>query len=312
MAGITVIGGGLSGLVLARNLTNLGFNVRVVETRGRIGGISILDKEAMSIIDRIIGDVNVEKYTTAVRVGGTVKIISSNGVEDVSFGITATGFRVLTLTELNIKGDRPAGVYAYHAVLDLISENLLPGRHIVVYGLNRYSLLLAKELLNYTRRVYIVDPRATSDHVMGEVEVLKGKIRGVKGHARLSRIILDKGVIEADTLIISMFKPWNQFPEFEAVGHAAIEVYDPRAIVEASRLQAINIACEEHAKVGVEVRDPRVQVFPRIISRCLREIFIVKPGGGKVVINGRVYDLTGDYIIINIPKDVDIIEVSSL
>lgn len=312
MASIKIIGGGLSGLTLARNLLDMGFDVKVVETRGRVGGISILDAEAMSIIDRIIGDITVEKYSTAVRVSGLVKIVSSRGVEDVKLGVTATGFRVLTPIELNIVGDRPAGIYPYHTVLDLITENLAPGRYVALYGLNRYSVLLARQLLNYVRKVYIVDPQSVSSHEVSEIEVLKGNVRRVKGTGRLSHILVDGNIVEVDTLILAMFKPWNPFPELPAVGHAVLEVYDPRALVEASRLQAINLACEDSNKVRVYVSNPEIQVFPRQVSRCLREILIVRRSGGKIMVNGRVYNVTGDYVIVEIPRDVESVQVSSV
>jgi monoamine oxidase len=48
-----VIGAGLSGIYLAYELLRKGIDVRIVEHRSRIGGISIIDPDALKYIDKL-------------------------------------------------------------------------------------------------------------------------------------------------------------------------------------------------------------------------------------------------------------------
>ncbi|MDM7274509.1 MAG: NAD(P)-binding protein, partial [Thermoprotei archaeon] len=295
-----VIGAGLAGLSLARELLDRGFNVKVVETRDRVGGISILDPEVSKLIGKLCSEVNVRLQSTAVKLGGLTVIVSSRGVERVVGGASATGFRVANPTELGIFGDRPAGVYPFHAALDLLVAGLSPGRVIAVYGANRYSILMAEKLAEYGRRVYVIDPGLTPTQPPRGLEVVKGRVRRLKGPMRLSEIKLDRASLEADTLIIAVFKPWNPFPELPPVGHSTLEVYNPKALVEAGRLLAVNLSCGEHAYRRVIV-EGGVQAFPETLTPCLRELLVAKVGGGEVKVNGESYRIEGDYAVIKVP-----------
>lgn len=297
-----IIGAGLSGLSLARHLMDRGFNVRVSETRDRIGGISVLDSEVIGLIEKIGSEVDVSLQATAIRLGGSTAIVSSRGVETVSRGVVATGFRTATPIELGIVGERPSGIYPFHVALDLIISGLSPGRIIAVYGVNRYSMLMAEKLSEYGRKVYIIDPSSTEKIIARNLEVVRGKVRVLKGPHRLSEIKLDRGVLKADTLIISIFKPWNPFPELLPVGHAVLEVYNPKALLEASRLLAVNLGCEDHTYRRVKA-EGGVQVFPETLTPCLRELLVIKSGGGRIEVNGKIYSISGEYSIVRISED---------
>jgi NADPH-dependent 2,4-dienoyl-CoA reductase/sulfur reductase-like enzyme len=143
---IVIAGAGLSGLMLARELLDKGFQVRVLELRRRVGGISVIDGDARSMLDKL-SDIPVELEKAIVRVGGRTLAVSRSGVEEVVRGITATGFRVPSPAELGILGDRPSGVFPFHVALDLATEGLSIGGRIAIYGYNRYSVLLAEKLL---------------------------------------------------------------------------------------------------------------------------------------------------------------------
>lgn len=295
-----IIGAGLAGLSLARELMDRGLSPRVVETRDRIGGISILDLEAIGLVEKLAQEISVSLKSTAVRIGGSTTIVSSKGVERVAWGVSATGYRVATPVELGIFGDRPAGVYPFHAALDLLIAGLSPGRVIAIYGANRYSIAMAEMLEEHSRKIYIVSPNPSLGPK--NLEILRARIRGLKGPQRLTEIRLDRGSLEADTLIIAMFRPWNPFPELSPAGHASLEIYSPGALIEASRLLAINLACEEqrHRRPKIE---GSVQVFPETITPCLREMLIAKPGGGVVRVGDKAYNIEGDYRVIRIPED---------
>ncbi|GAY26375.1 monooxygenase [Desulfurococcaceae archaeon AG1] len=297
---IHIIGAGLAGLSLARELLDRGYSVRVAETRDRIGGISILDPEASGLIEKLGSEISVSLQSTATRLGERVAIISSTGVEGVAKGVSATGFRVASPIELGIVGDRPAGVYPFHAALDLLIAGLSPGRVIAIYGANRYSLLLAEKLAQHGRKIYVISSNPVRSKK--DLEILVGRVRELKGSQRLSEIRLDNNTIKADTLVIAIFKPWNPFPELPSVGHASLEIYDPKALLEASRLLAINLGCEEQARRRVKVQGA-IQAFPETLTPCLRELLVVKPGGGEVWIGDRSYSIEGDYAVIRTPGD---------
>jgi len=299
-SGVDVIAGaGLSGLTLARELLDRGFQVRVLELRRRVGGISIIDGDARRILDKL-SDIPVELEKAIVRVGGRTLAVSRSGVEGVVRGITAIGFRVPSPAELDILGDRPSGVFPFHVALDLTVEGLSIGRRIAIYGYNRYSVLLAEKLLEAgAREIYIVAPEKTPIKTPDHIEVLEGRVRRVKGVARVESVLVGSSILEVDTLVTAIFKAWNPFPNFDVVGHAAVEVYEPQALVETSKLLAENMACESNERIGVVVEGD-IQVFPRVVRRCLKRILIARPRGGRVKVNGVSVDLSMGYAVVDV------------
>jgi len=294
-----VVGAGLSGLSLARELLDRGFQVRVLELRRRVGGISIVDSSVRGLLDKL-SDTPVELEKAVVRIGGRTLAVSRSGVEEVVDGVTATGPRVPSPAELGILGDRPSGIYPFHVALDLLVEGLRIGRRVAVYGLNRYSVLLARKLLEEgVREAYIVAPRRGLVEAPGDIKVVEGRIRRVKGSGRLEEVLVGDTVLEVDALVIALFRTWNPFPGFEEVGHAAVEVYDPQAVVETARLLAENISCESSEALKVKV-EGEVQVFPRVVRRCLKKILVARPGGGRVIVNGVSVDLGAGYAVVDL------------
>ena len=296
---IVIAGAGLSGLMLARELLDRGFQVRVLELRRRVGGISVIDEDARRILDKL-SDIPVELEKAIVRVGGRTLAVSRSSVEEVVRGVTATGFRVPSPAELGILGDRPSGVFPFHVALDLTMEGLSIGRRIAIYGYNRYSVLLAGKLLEAgAREIYIIAPEKTPAKTPDHIEVLEGRVRRVRGVARVESVLVGDRILEVDTLVIAMFKTWNPFPNFDVVGHAAVEVYEPQALVETSKLLAESIACESNERIEVVVEGD-IQVYPRVVRRCLKRILIARPRGGRVKVNGVSVDLSTGYAVVDI------------
>lgn len=307
MASRVVIGAGLSGLTLAKELLNRGYEVKVVDLRNRRGGISIIDPESSRFLDKLI-DIPVELEKTAVRVAGRVLAISRKGVEVVDQGYVATGFRVLTLVELGIVGDRPSGIYPFHAAMDLILQGLGIGRKIAVYGFNRYSIHLAERLAEEARSVTLITPIKQNARIPSDIGIIVGRVRRVIGSSRVEAILVDNERIEVDTLVIAAFRPWNPFPDLDAVGHAAIEVYDPAALMETSRLMAENMECED-PPVRVKIKG-NVKIFPPRPRKCLKRILIAGTSEGRVTVNGRSIDLREGYALIDI-KDLEEVIIRS-
>jgi hypothetical protein len=247
-----------------------------------------------------LSDIPVELEKAIVRVGGRTLAVSRSGVEEVVRGITATGFRVPSPAELGILGDRPSGVFPFHVALDLTMEGLSIGRRIAIYGYNRYSVLLAGKLLEAgAREIYIISPGKTPAKTPDHIEVLEGRVRRVRGVARVESVLVGDRILEVDTLVIAMFKTWNPFPNFDVVGHAAVEVYEPQALVETSKLLAESIACESNERIEVVVEGD-IQVYPRVVRRCLKRILIARPRGGRVKVNGVSVDLSTGYAVVDI------------
>ena len=301
-----VIGAGLSGLYLARELSRRGLEVRLVETRERAGGISLIDPEAKGIVERLTSQLEVETGKTAVRAAGRLLILSSEGAEEVRGGIVATGFRSKSAAEMGIWGDRPAGVFHFRSALDLLLEGFKIGERVVAYGANRYSVLLAERLLESSREVYLLDPALPPQlEVPPEVKAVKAKVRYVKGRGRLSKLVLDVGELEADALVLSSFEPWNPFPELLAVGHAAIEVYEPRALMESAEIFVENLLCEG-SYVELSVRG-ELAIFPTPLKSCARR-FMVVMREGRAIVNGSPYEVRG-HLTLPLPPGTARVEV---
>jgi NADPH-dependent 2,4-dienoyl-CoA reductase/sulfur reductase-like enzyme len=300
MASYTVIGSGIAGLSLALELTKLGIPVRVIEYRDYAGGINSIYPDVGKFIESALRSINVEYSHTAVVVDDEYYEVWRDGYRKLGDNaIAATGFRVMTLPELGIYGDRPAGIYPFHAVLDLIHYGLLPGRNIVVYGDNPYAALMSKALLERGCSVTLVTPGKMDLGGMARgIEVLHGRVRYVRGSGRVERVLINDTWVKADTLVISMFKPYNPFPRLKAVGQAIIETYSPDTVIESGRILARELV--SHGEYVVI--DSDVPVFPsNKVSRDSRRVIITLRGGGKVIINDREYVVMGDAAVIELP-----------
>ena len=307
MVGYTVIGAGLAGLSLATELHRLGVEVEVIEYRDYVGGIHALTPEVGRIISELLSYVSVRVNTTAVKIGNEVYVVWRGGYRRLgNNAIAATGFRVMTMPELGIYGERPAGIYPHHAVLDMLHYGLLPGKNVVIYGNNPYALSLARELIKHGANVKVVSPTEFSvkgEH--GDFEVIIGRVRYVRGRGRVEKVLVNNEWITADTLVISMFKPFNPFPSFRAVGQAVIETYDPGIVIESSRIMAKELTSESSEFVLI---DSDLPIYPgNRVSRDLRRV-IISCRGCRVIVNDKEYVISGDASVIELP-DVDRVSI---
>lgn len=305
MVSYTVIGAGIAGLTLARELSRLGVAVRVIEYRDYAGGIHSLHPELTNYINDVLKDVEVMYRTTAVSIEGDYYEIGEAGSKRIESGIVATGFRVMTLPELGIYGDRPAGVYPFHAVLDLLHYGLLPGKRVIIYGDNPYAALLGRALMERGCEVTLVSPKPLSTDVVKGLRVLQGRVRYVRGVGRVERVLVENNVVNADTLVIAMFKPYNPFPGLKAVGQAVIETYDPNIVIESGKILAGELAVGGRDYVRI-VSDLPIYPGDRV-SRDLRKVIVVVKGGGKVMVDDKEYFVDGDAIVLNLPNKDEVI-----
>ncbi|ADY01567.1 monooxygenase FAD-binding protein [Vulcanisaeta moutnovskia 768-28] len=307
MVGYTVIGAGLAGLSLALELRRLGVDIEVIEYRDYAGGIHALIPEVRGVINDALNEVNIRLITTAIKIDSTVYEVWRGGYRRLSDNaLVATGFRVMTMPELGIYGERPAGIYPHHAVLDMLHYDLLPGKNVIIYGDNTYAISLARELMRRGATAHVVSPTKLNVRTAsGDVEVIIGKVRYVKGLGRVERVLVNNEWVIADTLVISVFKPFNPFPEFRAVGQSAIEIYDPSIVIESGKIMARELMSKSNEFITINSDLP---IYPgNRVSRDIRRV-IIPCGGCRVMINDREYVINGDAAVIELP-DVERVSI---
>jgi len=119
---IAIAGAGLAGLSLSKSLSERGVPNEVLETRGRSGGVlaaDFLEGDSQSILEELRSKVGVQSNTTVVNIGDELWAVSPRSKKKrISNVVSATGFRALTLAELGIFGDRPAGLFGFQSTID--------------------------------------------------------------------------------------------------------------------------------------------------------------------------------------------------
>lgn len=301
MARYTIVGAGLAGLTLASELSKYDVKYRLIESRDYAGGIHILDEGLMNDITKMVNNVNVQFKSTLLSINNRSIIVSEGGVEDVinDVIIIATGFRVMTPMELNIYGDRPAGVYTFHAVIDLLRYGLLPGHDVVVYGDNNYALSLTKELIKRGVNAFMISPR-TMEGITQEI-IKIGYVKYIKGSSRVEKILVNNEWVKADTLVISMFKPYNPIPSYPAIGQAAINTYEPGIVKKTAEIMANELLSTDTDYITI-VSD--VLVFPGLkVHRNTRKVII--DYRGRLLINDKE-------IVLNKPSIVELPDVDKV
>ncbi|WP_243674662.1 hypothetical protein [Vulcanisaeta distributa] len=155
----------------------------------------------------------------------------------------------------------------------MLYYDLLPGKNVVIYGDNQYALSLARELMRRGVTARVVSPRKPGVEAYSGPEVIIGRVKYVRGGmGRVEKILVDNEWIAADTLVISMFKPFNPFPEFKAVGQAAIETYDPSIVIESGRIMARELVSKSNDFIVI---DSELSIYPgNKVSRDTRRVII--------------------------------------
>lgn len=294
-----IIGGGLAGLSLARELEKRGIRATIFETRSRLGGIFVIDRYARKEIEKIAPQLDVRLNSTAVLRRG-VTIVSEDAEIRPRRAIVATGYRVRTPAELGIVGDRPAGVFPFHAAVDLLLEGLDIGRRVAIYGISRHSLSLAEMLLERSREVVLIGKG--NARAPGDVELVEGKVRALKGTTRLEEVVTDGGKIEADAIVIAQFAPWNPFPPLPAVGQAAETAESPELVMLMSELFAENEACDGE-RIAIKL-SAKARIFPPEPKSCLDRLLVFAEG--PVEVDGHRYEMSGGYSLVRIRGDAEV------
>jgi len=290
MARYLIIGGGLAGLLTARRLHDMGHEVLVLERLNRPGGVWILSSP--ELVDKYT-DVDILYNTTAVRVENNC-VHTDRGEFCGDYVIDASGFREVTLLELGIVGDRPAGVYTLWTAMRMVELNMLPGKRVIVYGCNNWAYGLKRALEERGVEVYVVgDEYWCSD---------RDRVLEIRGRWRLERVLFEeRGWMHFDTLILAVPKPYRWFTTELVVGNAALPIDDPKVL---------EVAVDSFIKSMFSERRYRVrgEVFPKETP----DYVVVKvPAPGYIYCGDQVVYASEKYVTIRVNRDCEVKYVRS-
>lgn len=185
MRDVAVIGGGPSGLAVATNLAEKGFDVCIIEQNEELGGLldqcihdgfgTKLFNEGLSgpefserfieKLERLKIDTYLESFVKSVEIQKNCKkiiTITPEGIHtiDARSIVYAIGCRERNYYEIRIGGNRPAGVYTAGYVQRLINlYGVLPGKNVIIVGGGDVGMIVARHLyLEGTKDILIVYP----------------------------------------------------------------------------------------------------------------------------------------------------------
>ena len=188
---LAVVGGGAGGIASALAAREAGVeNVLLVDREGDLGGIlkqcihpgfglkrfsaeltgpEYADRDEH---DLAASDVQVMKRTTAVSLetcgddpaqGYRISAVGPQGAYDIHARsvVLATGSRERSAGQIDLNGDRPAGVYTAGCAQHFVNlMGTLPGREVVIYGSGDIGLIMARRLFWEGAHVKAVVERA--------------------------------------------------------------------------------------------------------------------------------------------------------
>lgn len=324
---ILVIGGGLAGISLSHYLSRKNYSVFLVESNSYFGGYFINDTykdpnlSGNKLVLRYLSyldNSNVERsvLSTGARISDSIYVIKPgrlllwNGL-----AVSATGFRCKTPTELKIYGNRPARVYCINTVMEMLRDGYIPGENPVIYGLNRYTVSLANNLMKISsiKSVTIVSEnlKYIPSYLLNFIEnnkirYIKGKIIQLDSYSRVSKIKLDNGnELKGDSLIIGIIAPFNYLNLNYSVGNASMIITDPQKIIKLSEIFAENMGEILYGSDIIKLPE-NLRISPLYVSRNIRKVMIGYPKGTKIIINDNLILLKENYEVIKLPDSNEI------
>jgi hypothetical protein len=159
---VAVVGGGRCGLIAGRALATTFSRAVLVERLPGAGGQEPDPDAERLTVDAAASGLEFQLGTLAVRWDG--EVLSTLGVEGAAKQrfdalVIAAGARPATRAELEITGDRGAGILPGTAALHMIDSGVLPGRHPVVLGGGSLAGALVESLKGAgARQITVVAP----------------------------------------------------------------------------------------------------------------------------------------------------------
>ncbi len=213
---VVIVGAGYSGLICAKRLAELGYNLRIFDFKKPGGELAIFGKipELEEHYERFLDEMKSTLEDLRVEKGCVVstnplKVLTPSGVEVIKdAAIIATG-----AVDRNpwVFGKRPAGIFSPETAIKLISEGYKIGNSFLIAGEGEILDLLEKIL--------------SKDY---KVERVRSTEVYVHGSKRVERIEVEGREFWCDTLILfrgrKTFNPKNL--DGPLIGNAVVCGYD--------------------------------------------------------------------------------------
>ncbi|MGC9227483.1 FAD-dependent oxidoreductase [Caldivirga sp.] len=162
---VLVVGGGLSGLITAMELSRLGLKVTIVEGNGELGGRNVeLEGQNGPKVSGYVNEVK-SKLTDGVLTG----VVFDGFLEDAAIGHSLDGtglfrfnYKVLVLATgsrevpLVFPGNYKVPMYAGLTYLKLVKAGVVKGEP-VLYGTDEWGLAVARELVKLGLNPLVID-----------------------------------------------------------------------------------------------------------------------------------------------------------
>lgn len=196
MSRVAVVGAGQSGLICAQRLASSGLQVSVIERLPALGGSEPEESTAGFARAARTAGARLEPGTTAVSFeNGTLHTIGVGGAGThvIDALVVATGTRPATRAELQIDGDRCAGVVPGSVAIHVTASGVLLGLNPVVVGGGQLASECAGRLMRAgARRVRVIAPDGLRTEFAAGAEVRCGcKVRTIRGRQRVCGVVLD-------------------------------------------------------------------------------------------------------------------------
>jgi NADPH-dependent 2,4-dienoyl-CoA reductase/sulfur reductase-like enzyme len=209
-----VVGAGQSGLIAARLLAERDVETTLVERLPAPGGQEPEGPTEARLADSAArSGVHFKMGTFAVRWDGarlTMLGIDGADAPPVDALVVASGTRPASRGELDIAGDRCAGILPATAAIHLIEAGVLPGHRPVVYGGGGLAARCAHLLLEAgADEVTVVSADPFTASLPVQAKLLTGwRIASAHGGPRLSSLTLEQGgasePVSADALLLAV------------------------------------------------------------------------------------------------------------
>ncbi len=194
MSEVLVAGAGRSGMLVSRMLAERGVAVTLVERLPAPGGQEPESDAVRLAASASRAGVRMMLGTLAAEFrGGFVHTLGVEGAAALPAQVivVATGSRPRTRAELEIAGERGAGVLPGSVTHHLLDSGVLPGRHPLVIGDGRLAEKLCADL-DHAGAVTVTSVRAETELVPwpGTITYADAQVLSVHGFPRVNRAVV--------------------------------------------------------------------------------------------------------------------------
>ena len=225
---LVIIGGGASGLNSAIFAKEMGIeNILLIEKDDILGGALTLGDYNLSERSYFTGEeyrqkliqefdsLNINTYlgTMVLKIEDNKIIVCTSkerGIEKIKANsiVIATGGKETYLNNLQVTGDRVAGILTVGMTEKILNMGLIPGKEVVIYGNNNlYKIYNKLKKSNVNIKAVICDKVSDESLSLSKNLYLGYDLKEVKGNGRLQKIKVSNGrgdkYINCDTLIVA-------------------------------------------------------------------------------------------------------------